>query len=389
MEVVILAIARFRSDKKEAMSKNFVNLAESLTENGHQIIAVSPTGFNSCVEIEQHTFRDDSCYESLFEGGMNLIRLCKILNKLAETRPKAQINLHIATPIELMLIFFFLSSQHYKRTTVSIWQSYLTFEEFRLNKRYFLKNGLGYLHLFLFNSFVSAPLYKWLLGYFHQVVVHSNYQKSQLSKTKTTIHFIQNGVFSEYFSPPVITKNKRKKTLLYIGHAKPSKGVDSLIELAAILKQRANLEFELTLCLSGFGDQKSIEKQVFVNGLDSHIEFKENIDVGIEMARADLLVLPLRTCVGTSLTPNLIIEALSCGLPIAIPEFEQLSDVVQFGCNAIKIDLGNLEESAKAIEMCFQLDQLEELSENQFKQFKANYTLEKFTSGYSQILGLE
>ncbi|WP_233902739.1 hypothetical protein [Vibrio campbellii] len=69
MEVVILAIARFRSDKKEAMSKNFVNLAESLTENGHQIIAVSPTGFNSCVEIEQHTFRDDSCYESLFEGG--------------------------------------------------------------------------------------------------------------------------------------------------------------------------------------------------------------------------------------------------------------------------------------------------------------------------------
>ncbi|MGR5485308.1 glycosyltransferase family 4 protein [Vibrio alfacsensis] len=388
MEIVILGIARFRSNQKEAMSKNFVNLAQSLTKNGHQIITVSPTGFCSSVEVEQHTFRHESRYESLFEGAVNLIHLCKTLNRMVEKRPSAQINLHIATPIELMLIFFFLNSQYRKQTTISIWQSYLTFEEVRTNKHYFLRNWLRYLHLLLFNSFVSAPLYKRLLGYFHQAIVHSNYQKLQLSQSKAAVYFIQNGVFPEHFSPPVITKNKLKKKLLYIGHAKPSKGLDALIELAATLKQRGKLKFDLTLCLSGFGDQKVIEKLVFEHGLDAQIEFKENIDITVEMASADLLILPLRTCVGTSLTPNLIVEALSCGLPIAVPEFEQLSGVIQFGSNAIKIDLGNLEESARAIEVCFELGQLERLSENQFKQFKAHYTLEKFISGYSQILGL-
>jgi len=387
-KVIILAIARFRSDQKEAMSKNFVNLVQCLTESGHSVVTVSPTRYKSSVEVEQHTFRDDSSYESLVEGGMNLIYVCKAINRLVERKSRAQINLHIATPIELLLIFLFLRSQYRKQTTISIWQSYLTFEEVRNHKLYFLRNGLKYLHLLLFNSFISASLYKRLLGCFHQVIVHSNYQKSQLSLSKAPVHFVQNGVFSKHFSPPVMTKANLKAKLLYIGHAKPSKGVDALIELAAILKQRGKLEFDLTLCLSGFGGQESVKTLVSEHELDSQTEFKENIDVTVEMASADLLVLPLRTCVGTSLTPNVIVEAFSCRLPIAIPEFEQLSGVVEFGSNAVKIDLGDLEESARTIEVCFESNQLDQLSENQFKKFKDNYTLEQFAYGYSQILGL-
>ena len=385
---MILAIARFRSDQKEAMSKNFVNLAQCLTKNGHQIIALSPTGFDSCVEVEQRTFRDESHYESLFEAGMNLVHLCKVLNRMVEVRPSTKINLHIATPIELLLVFFFLRSHLRKQTTISIWQSYLTLREFQTKKSYFLRNWLQYLHLLLFNSFISAPLYKGLLVFFHQVIVHSNYQKIQFTHTKVPVHFIQNGVYPENFSPPVISKNRFKKKLLYIGHAKPSKGVDALIELASTLKQRGKINFDLTLCFSGFGDQESMEKLVLEHDLGSQTEFKENIDIAVEMTRADLLILPLRTCVGTSLTPNLIVEAFSCGLPIALPEFEQLSGVIQFDINAIKIDLENLDESAKALEASLKQDHLERISENQRKLFKDHYTLEKFTSEYSKILSL-
>ncbi|TOA29120.1 hypothetical protein CGK32_02210, partial [Vibrio parahaemolyticus] len=131
MELVILAIARFRSDQKEAMSKNFVNLAQRLTENGHHVVAVSPTGFCSHIKVEQHTFRDESRYESLFEGLMNLIYLCRELNRLLEQTNSAKVNLHIATPIELLVVFFFLNSRYQKQTTLSIWQSYLTLEEVR------------------------------------------------------------------------------------------------------------------------------------------------------------------------------------------------------------------------------------------------------------------
>ncbi|HHP5763433.1 TPA: glycosyltransferase [Vibrio parahaemolyticus] len=389
MELVILAIARFRSDQKEAMSKNFVNLAQRLTENGHHVVTVSPTGFRSHIKVEQHTFRDESRYESLFEGLMNLIYLCRELNRLIEQTNSAKVNLHIATPIELLVVFFFLNSRYQKQTTLSIWQSYLTLEEVRNNKNYFLQNWFKYLHLFLFNSFVSAPLYKSLLDNFCQAIVHSKYQKLQLSsQSNLPIYFIQNGVFSENFSRPILAKKTQKMSLLYIGHSKPSKGVDALIELAAILKKRECINFDLTLCLSGFGDQKNIEKLVSKYDLQHQTEFKENIDISVEMARADLLILPLRTCVGTSLTPNLIVEAVSCGLPIAIPYFEQLSDVTQFGSNAIKIDLDDLEASARAIENGFKLGQLDQMSRNQIKQFKARYTLESFVSGYTRTLGL-
>ncbi|EPE2694998.1 glycosyltransferase [Vibrio alginolyticus] len=389
MELVILAIARFRSDQKEAMSKNFVNLAQCLTENGHHVVTVTPTEFRSHIKVEQHTFRNESRYESLFEGLMNLIYLCRELNRLIEKTNSAKVNLHIATPIELLVVFFFLKSRYQKQTTLSIWQSYLTFDEVRNNKHYFFRNWFKYLHLLLFNSFISAPLYKRLLDNFCQAIVHSNYQKFQLSSlSHLPVYFIQNGVFSEHFSRPIPAKKTQRMSLLYIGHSKPSKGVDALIELAAILKKRECIDFDLTLCLSGFGDQANIEKLVSKHELHHQIEFKESIDISVEMASADLLVLPLRTCVGTSLTPNLIVEAVSCGLPIAIPDFKQLSDVIQFGSNAIEIDLDDLEASASAIENGFKLGQLDQMSRNQIEQFKVRYTLESFVSGYARTLGL-
>lgn len=389
MDIVILAIARFRSDKKEAISKNFVNLAQCLADDGHKVITISPTGFITDHRVEQHTFRNESRYDSLFEGVINLFRTCNTVEKLLSATPEAKVSLHIATPVELFMAFIFLKSRYRRQTSLSIWQSYLTYDEFMQNRRFLLTNWPRYLHLMLLNSFISAPLYKLFLRYFKQVIVHSDYQRKQLvPKSAIPVYFVQNGVYSGQFDPPVIEKSGQQISLLYIGHAKPSKGVDALIELASVLKQRGKLNFTLTLCFSGFGDENTIKKLVEKYELTAHTRYKDNIDVAVEMAGADLLVLPLRTCVGTSLTPNLIIEAMSCGLPIAIPEFEQLSGVVQFGSNAVKIDLNDLDKSAATLENHFNLQQSDHLSNNQIKQFKQSLTLEKFASGYSQKLGL-
>ena len=107
------------------------------------------------------------------------------------------------------------------------------------------------------------------------------------------------------------------------------------------------------------------------------------------MAIADLLILPLRTCVGTSLTPNIIVEAISCGLPIAISEFAQLDEVIQFDKNAIRIDLQDLTFSAKSIEGVHDKEALKQLSSYQLRQFKQAFTLDQFVAGYSAQLGLE
>ncbi|WP_225874888.1 glycosyltransferase [Vibrio atypicus] len=388
MEFLILAIARFRNDKKEAMSKNFVNLAHNLSLNGHPIITVSPTSFESNNMFEQCTFREKSTYESLREGVVNIIRMCDEINKLLKLHPESKINIHIATPIELLIVFVFLNSNYRKNTTLSIWQSFLTAQEVVSNKSFFARRLPQYLHLLLFNSFLSSPLYRIFLRYFKQVIVHSQFQKEQLSLlTNIPIHFVQNGVFSEKKTFPSLTSTLcSQASLLYIGHAKPSKGVDALIHIVATLKKRGILDFHLTLCLSGFGSQNEIDKLISDYGLESHISFKGSIDIEVEMSQADLLILPLRTCVGTSLTPNLVVEAFSCGLPIAIPEFEQLSGIIQYGINAIRLDLNNLNESAKEIEKIFQFEHLNHLSKNINEQFLDKYTLEKFVSGYTQNL---
>ncbi|MDD1828141.1 hypothetical protein LRP52_38845, partial [Photobacterium sp. ZSDE20] len=122
------------------MSKNFVNLSESLCASGNDIIAITPTGFITHLPIEQFTFRQTSRYESLLEGGNNLIRLCKLLNRLLSEKKRAKVNIHIATPIELLIVFLFLDSRYRKNTTISIWQSYLSYQEFKDNYQFFIKN---------------------------------------------------------------------------------------------------------------------------------------------------------------------------------------------------------------------------------------------------------
>ncbi|PMH46682.1 hypothetical protein BCU68_01210 [Vibrio sp. 10N.286.49.B3] len=389
MELLVLAIARFRSDKKEAMSKNFVNLAEGLTKKGHSILAISPTGFESENSIQQRTFRKHTRYESLIDSIINLIMLCRLLNALLEKNKnnKIKVNIHIATPIELLIMSCTLKSKYFKYITLSIWQSYLTYKEFKNDWLFYFKNIHKYFHLLIFNSFVSAIIYRCLLSFFDKVIVHSQYQKEQLNalSDKKTI-FIQNGVFPKKIFSLKNRRNSNRLELLYIGHSKPSKGVDKLIEIMAKLIERDQKKFHLTICLSGFGGQKEVDILIKKHQLEPYITFKNEIDVASEMTNADLLILPLRTCVGTSLTPNVIVEAISCGLPIAIPEFIQLKNIIKFDENAIRIDLKDMVVSAKSIENMHDKKTLTTLLNYQYKQASNNYDLDSFIYCYSREL---
>jgi len=202
------------------------------------------------------------------------------------------------------------------------------------------------------------------------------------------VGFVQNGVFSKHYSPPHKSIGEVIQ-LLYVGHAKPSKGVDALIVLAAMLKTQSHIHFHLTICLSGFGSQSFIEKLIKVHKLEKNITFKPNIDVIAEMTDADMLILPLRTCVGTSLTPNIIVEAISTGLPIAVPKFDELKGIIEFGVNAVELNLSDMTKSVEAIEHVSNATQLSMISRYQRQQFKTQFTLEHFVKGYTRELNLD
>lgn len=386
MKEVCMAVARFRNDKKEAISKNFVNLAEGFASGGYLVSTYTPTRFETSLPIRQHYLRTESRYSSLVEAVHNLFRICRAIKK--RRVENSVVNFHIATPMELMLLFLFLDEPTRRRTAVSIWQSYLTFREFKNKFSYFSRNLLKYLHIILLNSFVTAFSYKLLLGKFGSVIVHSTYLRDQLVKfSNRKITFVQNGVLPEDAPLPMIPPRNVKFILLYIGHAKPSKGVCHLMELAATLLRRGNIDFTLVLSLSGFGDERAVKRSIRDLGIEDHIVFKQEIDVIGEMAVSDLFILPLPTCIGTSLSPNVVIEALSVGLPIAVPDHPELSGLIQFGSNALKLDLADLDGSAEEIEAAAHQGPLRwPNSANQRKRFRHQFSLERFIEGYIREL---
>lgn len=395
LTTTVLALPRFRPNKKEAISKNVVNLAEQLSNRQHTIMTLTPVEFATQSTLEQCTYRTHSQYSSLVEALKNLHTTCRLLNRWVQSGKTHNISLHIASPIEALCARLWLNRHARQNTRLSVWQSWMTWAEIKTRHRFYLAHVTRYIHLLLFNSCLSAFLYRWALPTFNGVIVHSQHQQDQLQALGIKqVNKINNGVFTADISPrprvyqPGIDKKDRPLRLVYIGHAKPSKGVDVLLEITARLKQRNRVPFVLSLCLSGFGHHQPLQDQITRLSLSDVVDYKYDIDVHTEMTQSDLLILPLRTCIGTSMQPNLIVEALSLGLPVAIPSFTELDEIINFGNNAIEIDRDNHDVSAHNIESAWLNGTLDQLSVNQRKQFLAGYTLEQFVDGYEQLLGL-
>ena len=79
---ICLAIHRFRKDRKEAISKNFVNLAEQLSlDPDIDITTYSPVLFSSEANINQDQLNRETKYSSLFGALINLFLICRNIRK--------------------------------------------------------------------------------------------------------------------------------------------------------------------------------------------------------------------------------------------------------------------------------------------------------------------
>lgn len=384
MKRVCLAITRFRNDKKEAISKNFINLAEVLSEdNTLQITTLSPTPFGSEKKISQIYFDMQQDYASLSTALKNLFKVCRYFNNNRDAYDV--ISIHVASPVEAFIIFLLLPETVLKRTSLSLWQSYLTFNELKGNASYFLKNIKSYKHILVANSFISAALYRFCLTSFKTVIVHNSYQKNLIQfHTRKPLIYIPNAVFPSH---QIQNRhfNIQKYTFLYIGHTKASKGVDIVLELVAELRKSINLE--LVLAASGFGGMHETIEQIKQLNLTDIVIRKDEIDVRQELLTADILIVPLRTCVGTSLSPNVIVEAISLGTPVitsAFPELKELLGDQQLG---LTVDVTNIKKSTTDI-LAFLKDTQEvyALSNRQLAFFRKHLTLENFIQSYKSIL---
>ncbi len=120
----------------------------------------------------------------------------------------------------------------------------------------------------------------------------------------------------------------QKCKLLFVGNLVPEKGVRYLIEA---MVQISNSENEVHLTFVGDGsDRKTLQTLVHLHGLDDAVDFvgaQAPDQVPIWMSHSDCLVLP-------SLSegmPNVVLEAMACGLPVVASDLPGIREVVREG----------------------------------------------------------
>jgi teichuronic acid biosynthesis glycosyltransferase TuaC len=127
------------------------------------------------------------------------------------------------------------------------------------------------------------------------------------------------------------------RLVVFVGQLVPVKGVKYLINAWAELRRRGRLGGMDRLVLLGNGPCRfSLERQITGAGLAGSVQFagtQNQIEVARWMAAASLLCLPSLN----EGTPNVIVEALACGVPVVASRVGGVPDLIRQGENGLLV----------------------------------------------------
>ncbi len=156
-------------------------------------------------------------------------------------------------------------------------------------------------------------------------------------KYDTEIHVIPNGIdLEDYFKVSLTSKKVTNgKNILFVGSLYPVKGVYYLIKAMKKILEKVP---DARLILVGDGkERKGLETLSTQLGISNHVTFIGKIpheEVQTFFKEADVFVLP-------SLSegfPNVILEAMACGLPIVATRVGGVPDILTDGTNGYLVE---------------------------------------------------
>lgn len=237
-------------------------------------------------------------------------------------------------------------------------------------------------------KFVSYPLELKLLRRSDIITTVANSVAQELREyhiDPNEVTVIENGVDEKIFIP---IKNKNKsKYILFVGRLSYRKGLLDLIEcgryvcmkypdISFIIIGKGMLLDKLKKRVEEIGIQKNFNFLGFVNR-EELIQFYQNATIYVVPSHYEGL-------------PTVLLEAMSCGLPVVATEVSGNLEVVLSGENGILIPPKSPKKMANAISMLLDEDNLrKELGKNARKTIEERYTWdiisEKFLNLYNSV----
>jgi glycosyltransferase involved in cell wall biosynthesis len=164
-----------------------------------------------------------------------------------------------------------------------------------------------------------------------------------------------NAEFCDLLARPIARPESHERLrALGVGRLVPKKGFDVLVKACAILRQRGfNCE---TVIVGEHGEQEAeLRSQIETLGLRDQVRFTgpmEQARLYSEYQNADVFCLPCRVLENGDRDglPNVLMEAMACGLPVITTPVSGIPEIIKDGHNGTLIAPNDAEALADAIQ---------------------------------------
>lgn len=151
-------------------------------------------------------------------------------------------------------------------------------------------------------------------------------QRAQQFESRYGIDIIENGVDIQFFTPGNMSKNENEIKILFVSRLIEGKGLQFVIPKLNYIQEKSGKKIRLVIV--GDGPYRgSLEKVALANECNENVRFEGRKDKNELLSyyqHADIFILPSQK----EGMPNVVLEAMACGLPIVMTPCEGSKELV-------------------------------------------------------------
>ena len=203
------------------------------------------------------------------------------------------------------------------------------------------------------------------------------------------VHCVYHGLNAEFAGllkqSPDARSGPSRLRALGVGRLVPKKGFDVLVEACAVLRRR-DVEFEALIVGEHGEHEPELRRRISQHGLENHVLLAgpmEQSRLYEEYRRASAFCLPCRVLDNGDRDgiPNVLMEAMACGLPVITTPVSGIPEIVRDGVNGRLVPPDDPEALADAL-LCLDRDSglAESLSREARATVSEHFDGERFAS---------